>query len=82
MVIFVFVGIVLSYGLGTGVDVMYESIYDSGIMDVEGDWEGMAEEDAGTVLSIFYLSLYIIPTLGVVLFLYTVLQKQKYDREG
>lgn len=77
MFVSILLGIVLSMSLGLAADIMHESLVSANVFDVPPYWNSHAM--VTFLLQLMYLCIYIIPLLGITLFILTCVHHQRYD---
>lgn len=78
MFTFCIVGFGVAFASGIALDNIYDELAASGVLDVPARWSPM--EDIDFLIALHYGGLYLIPVLGVVIFILNTIRIQRYDR--
>lgn len=79
MVICIVVGVIMSFVMGSTIDQMVEGFDASGAFDVSEGWQSDAQQN--TIINIAYLWYMIIPIIGVVIFISSIVHAYVFRRE-
>lgn len=77
MFVSILIGIVLSMSLGLTADILHESLTAANVYDVPPEWS--SHNLVKFLLQLMYLCIYIIPLLGITLFILACVHRQRYD---
>lgn len=80
MIVTIVIGVMMSLAGGTILDGLVDGFTMAGVYDVPAEWD-----QSGTinlVINLYYFLMYVIPLLGVAIFLVTIHQRKRYDRYG
>ena len=74
----VLMGIILNISLAYGLDEMLVKFAGIGMFDVPAVWDPTS--NITRHVNLFYLMMYLIPTLGIAYFFISAVKQQEYDR--
>ena len=75
------VAVIMFFSLGLTVDNITDQFYISGIYEISDPaWEGSYYDTTEPMISIFYFFLYLIPVLGLGIFIFSAFRKYWNDR--
>ncbi len=80
MIVTITIGVMMSFAGGTILDGLVDGFTMAGVYDVPAEWD-----QSGTinlVINLYYFLMYVIPVMGVAIFLVTIHQRKRYDRYG
>mgnify|MGYP001159299576 FL=1 len=80
MIVTIAVGVMMSFAGGTILDTLVDGFTIAGVYDVPAEWD-----QSGTInlaINLYYFLMYVIPLLGVAIFVVTLHQRKRYDRYG
>lgn len=80
MIISIVIGVLMSFAGGTVIDSTVDGFTSAGVYDVPAGWD--TTRQINILINIYYFIMYLIPTIGIAIFLTTVVKRQKYDRYG
>lgn len=80
MVVTIVIGVMMSLAGGTILDALVDGFMLAGVYDVPAEWD-----QSGTInlaINLYYFLMYVIPVMGVAIFVVTIHQRKRYDRYG
>ncbi|MFA7162173.1 MAG: hypothetical protein WC083_06350 [Candidatus Methanomethylophilaceae archaeon] len=78
MIVTILIGVVMSFAGGTVLESMIDGYTVAGAYDVSPEWDTMG--NINTICNLYFFLMYLIPVLGIAVFVTTILKRQKYDR--
>ena len=76
------VGVVMFFGLGLVVDNITDTFYTSGFYRItDPNWDSFYEGTTEPTISIFYMLLYLVPVLGLAVFIFSIFRRYWQDRQ-
>jgi len=79
MIICILIGLFFSFA-GVTIDAMHDSFTKAKLYDVPPQWD--ASPQVFSFINLYFFECYIIPLIGVGIFIYTLIPKQQYDQYG
>jgi len=79
MVICILIGLLLSMTGGVVVDTIVTELDEQGFDDVPDKWNYQGNQNS--MVNLFYVVVYIIPLLGIIIFIMSVIARQQYDQQ-
>lgn len=80
MVVSIVIGVMMSFAGGIVVDSLIDGFTVAGVYDVPAAWDSTGR--INTLVNIYYFTMYLIPIIGIAVFITTVFKRQRYDQYG
>jgi len=80
MVVSIVIGVVMSFAGGMTLDTMIDGFTGAGVFDVPPEWNSVGR--VNMLINIYFALMYLIPVIGIGVFVVTILKRQRYDRYG
>ena len=79
MVICMLLGVIMSMTGGVIVDTLVTELDEQGFDDVPDAWD--YEGNQNIFVNLFYVVMYMIPLIGIIVFIMSVIARQQYDEQ-